>query len=399
MKGLGWIAPALVTTGFFGSVVVFVLEQSSFKRAVIDLARRDLEARSALVAGSIGEMLDTIDFRELNDLGDSYARNDVRLTVFTGMGGIWFDRTPDGEEKESIYASAPCGDFIIRLGLPLDRVLAPFERAKTGFTISAVGGGAGVLLVFILFYRQSVHIRELAAIERFRRNFIADFSHELKTPLTAILGAVDLLRECPPGKCGVLMDMLGRESRRLDHLAQSILDLARLERGGAVLELSSVSAESLVADAIEGFAPAAKEKGVALSAVVPPGLPPVFCNRAMALQALSNLVGNALRHSGSPSVEVRAEAWRKTVRFVVEDRGCGIPHELREKVFERFYRVDGSRESATGGAGLGLSIVRRIARLHGGDVRLSGVEPHGCRFTVWFSRSLSFSPASLVFSR
>ena len=99
-------------------------------------------------------------------------------------------------------------------------------------------------------------------------------------------------------------------------------------------------------------------------------------------QAVSNLIVNAIRHSGSKDVVVSLEETAKAVRIAVEDHGVGIPPEHAGQIFERFHRVDPSRAAETGGAGLGLAIVRRIARLHGGDVTLAAVQPHGCRFTL-----------------
>ena len=109
----------------------------------------------------------------------------------------------------------------------------------------------------------------------------------------------------------------------------------------------------------------------------------------LTVQAVSNLVTNAIRHSGAEAVSVVVTAGAKSVRIIVEDRGVGIPSAEAGRVFERFHRVDPSRTAETGGAGLGLAIVRRIARLHGGDVTLEPVVPHGCRFVLDFPRRTS----------
>ena len=99
-------------------------------------------------------------------------------------------------------------------------------------------------------------------------------------------------------------------------------------------------------------------------------------------QALTNLIVNAIRHSGSKDVVVSAEKAGRKLQLVVEDHGVGIPAEHRARIFERFYRVDAARAAETGGSGLGLAIVRQIARLHGGDVRLETASPAGCRFVL-----------------
>ena len=102
--------------------------------------------------------------------------------------------------------------------------------------------------------------------------------------------------------------------------------------------------------------------------------------------AVSNLVANAIRHSGSKDVVVRLSAESGTAAVTVEDHGVGIPPGEQKRVFERFYRVDRARSADTGGAGLGLAIVRRIARLHGGDVKLEQSQPTGCRFILSIPR-------------
>jgi signal transduction histidine kinase len=101
---------------------------------------------------------------------------------------------------------------------------------------------------------------------------------------------------------------------------------------------------------------------------------------------VDNLVANALRHSGSSDVEVSVSSSPREFVIAVEDHGVGIPPEHAERVFERFHRVDPARAAESGGAGLGLAIVRRIARMHGGDVSLSAVSPHGCRFAISIPR-------------
>ena len=106
----------------------------------------------------------------------------------------------------------------------------------------------------------------------------------------------------------------------------------------------------------------------------------VRCDPQLVEQAVSNLIGNAVRHSGSDEISVTVERGAKTARITVEDHGIGIPPEHTAQVFERFHRVDPARAAETGGAGLGLAIARRIARLHGGDLVLFPVKPHGCRF-------------------
>ena len=167
---------------------------------------------------------------------------------------------------------------------------------------------------------------------------------------------------------------------------QQILDLARLEREGEVLDRSDTDLAELVRDVVASLATAADAAGVRIETSLPDS--PVVANvdARLVAEAMSNLVWNAIRHSGSPDVSVALTTVAGRFEVSVEDHGKGIPPEEAERVFERFHRVDPARAAESGGAGLGLAIVRRIARLHGGDVTLRAAHPHGCRFALQIPR-------------
>ena len=169
-----------------------------------------------------------------------------------------------------------------------------------------------------------------------------------------------------------LLPMLKKESVRLNGLVQSILDLARLEREGDVLNLVEVDLGELVRETAGKYPCTCEVKSSGA----------IRCDPQLIEQAVSNLIGNAVRHSGSDEISVTVECDAKVARIAVEDHGIGIPPGHAEEIFERFHRVDPARASETGGAGLGLAIVRRIARLHGGDVAYVPVQPHGCCFIL-----------------
>ena len=395
-----FLPPLLAAAGLVGAAAVFISETQSFREAVAGWAASDLKARTELAASNLREPLATGDFRRIHEFGSACASDGVRLTVFSAPGGVVFDSTGNpSAEPESIYAEHPCGEFRVRLGLPVARVLAPYRRARFGFLLAALVGGAGVMLIVLFTVRQRARMRELARerdaqrklveemkkVEAFRRDFIADVSHELKTPLTGIIGSVDLLTsdDLPDGMRTKLLGMVKVESGRLNALAQGILSLARLERGDAsgALTRAPTDLSALVAEVAERFRTQAEEAGIELSVDVS-GPCEAVCDAQLVESALSNLVVNAIRHSGSKTVCVSLASDGDQARIAVEDRGVGIPPDQRERVFERFHRVDAARSAETGGAGLGLAIVRRIARLHGGDATLSPVEPSGCRFVL-----------------
>ena len=396
------ILPSLfVALGLFGAVAVFVSETHSFRDAVFSWAQRDLESRTELASSTLEESVETGDFRRIHEFGADCSAKGVRLTVLSAPGGIVFDSVGKGTpQEESIFVTRPCGEFRVRLGIPVSRVLAPYRRAQIGFLLAAIVGGTGVLSVLLFTFRQRARMRELARerdaqrrlveemqkVESFRRDFIADVSHEIKTPLTGIIGAVDLLvspEGLPPESRGRLLAMLKGEAERLNTLAQGILSLARLERdtasGAANFVLVDIS--EIVRDVVESLRVQAEKKGVTIRLSTPESCTAV-CDGRLISSAVSNLLLNAIRHSGSDEVLVSVSSSGNLVSISVEDHGVGIPPEERVRVFDRFYRVDRSRDSGTGGTGLGLAIVLGIARLHGGSVTLEGVEPSGCRFVL-----------------
>ena len=378
-----WLPAVLAAVALVGFAVAFAYELLSYQAAVVGWAKGDLESRARLAANSLAEPLRTQDMRELHRLGDEFVSNGMRLRVTGVHGGIGmvFDTHRDADKGYLFSSRHASGDHDVILGLPRSRVMAPFRRAALGFVLAGLVGVAGVLLFFFVTYRQRVRIRELAKLEKFRREFIADVSHEIKTPLSGILGAVDLLGEESRSGVGVeqrmvLLSLIQKESKRLNGLVQSILDLARLEREGDVLNFAEIDLGELVRE-IAGRYPCACE--VKSSGTV-------RCDPQLIEQAVSNLIGNAVRHSGSDEISVTVECDEKVARIAVEDHGVGIPSEHIGRIFERFHRVDPARASETGGAGLGLAIVRRIARLHSGDVVYSPVRPHGSRFTLTLLR-------------
>ena len=379
-----WLPAVLASVALVAFALAFAYELLSYQAAVVGWAKGDLESRARLAADSLAEPLRTQNMRELQRLGDGFVSNGMRLRVTGVHGGIGmvFDTHRDADEGYLFSSRHASGDHDVILGLPRSRVTAPFRRAVLGFVLAGLVGVAGVLLFFFVTYRQRVRIRELAKLEKFRREFIADVSHEIKTPLSGILGAVELLGEQQAKVEGegerrnLLLSMVTKESKRLNGLVQSILDLARLEREGDVLNLSEIDLGGLVREVAAKYPCVCSVKSSEV----------VRCDPQLVEQAVSNLIGNAVRHSGSDEISVTVGCDAKKARVVVEDHGVGIPPEHAARVFERFHRVDPARAAETGGAGLGLAIVRRIARLHGGDVAYSPSDPKGSRFTLSIPR-------------
>ena len=372
---------------------------SAFRASVLEWAGNDLFSRTKVAASTLEEPLRTGDFAAVHAFSRQCAADGVRLSIFgKPKGGLVFDSlggfTDVLRDSDYIYgAIEDAGAFEVMLGIPLDRVLAPYRRAKTSLVLAALVGIAGMFFVFFALYRQRVRIRELARLEKFRREFVADVSHEIKTPLTGILGAVDMLEDGGASDAQrPLLSMISKESKRLNTLVQQVLDLARLERESNAIDPAETDLADLVRETVESLRPRAEAAGIALSFAAPEAPCIATIDARLVSEAIANLVSNAIRHSGSPDVAVSVSATVRGFAVVVEDHGIGIPPEHAERLFERFHRVDPARAAESGGAGLGLAIVRRIARLHGGDVWFSPVVPSGSRFTLVVKSARSAAP-------
>ena len=369
--------------------VIFAREMSAFRASVLEWAGSDLFSRTKVAVSTLEEPLRTGDFAAVHAFNRQCAADGVRLSIFgKPKGGLVFDSlggfTDVLRDSDYIYGTIEdAGAFEVMLGLPLDRVLAPYRRAKASLVLAALVGIAGMFFVFFALYRQRARIRELARTEKFRREFVADVSHEIKTPLTGILGAAEMLSENGASDAQKpLLSMISKESTRLNALVQQILDLARLEREGEILDLAETDLVDLARESVDLMRPRAEAAGITLSFAAPEAPCVAKVDARLIGEAIGNLVSNAIRHSGSPDVAVSISRTARGFAIAVEDHGIGIPPEHAERVFERFHRVDPARASESGGAGLGLAISRRIARLHGGDVVFSPVVPSGARFVL-----------------
>ncbi len=372
------VATVVAAAAFAAVIAAFAAQVVSFGRDVECWARRDLKTQAELTAAGLAAPLRTQDFRRLREVAAALERKELVLRVRSPGGGVLYD---GGRGEPMLEESAAAGEHSVAVAIRREQVFEPFRRAVALFALAALVGALGMFVVFFALYRQRVRIRELARLERYRREFVADVSHEIKTPLTGIIGAAEMIGEADDSSRPRLAAMIAKESKRLNALVQQILDLARLDREGAAPERARTDLAGLVREILEERRAEAESRGVEL---VFRGNGEVFadCDAILVAEAVSNLVGNAVRHSGSPKVEVACAATAHGAEIAVEDHGVGIPPEHVERVFERFYRVDPARAAESGGAGLGLAIVRRIARLHGGDVRLEPVSPHGCRFVL-----------------
>jgi two-component system phosphate regulon sensor histidine kinase PhoR len=230
-------------------------------------------------------------------------------------------------------------------------------------------------------------VTRLKKLEKVRRDFVANVSHELKTPITSIKGSIETLRDGAmgdPEHAGKFIDIIVRHTDRLSAIIEDILALSRIEeseQSGQILLEETLLGEIL--DRASSMCRArAEEKGVEVRIACPAGLK-ARVNGEIMEQALVNLLDNAIKFS-EPGSGVRIEA-RRTDREIiveVEDRGCGIAGEHLPRIFERFYRVDKARSRKVGGTGLGLAIVKHIVTAHGGRVTVESEPGKGSTFRI-----------------
>jgi len=221
--------------------------------------------------------------------------------------------------------------------------------------------------------------------EQARRELIADISHDLRTPLVAMRGYLELLVSRGDSLTAEdrqrYAEIALRQSDQLTSLIDELFELAKLDWKGVVLDREGFAIAELASDVIQKFALAAAKRDVRLAVVADPGLPLVDGDLRLTERALENLIGNALRHTPDAGVvEVRLCVTPDGVRAQVTDTGRGIPADELPFVFDRHYRGAESRRSGAGGAGLGLAIARRIVELHGGVLRAESEPAQGTRF-------------------
>lgn len=226
-------------------------------------------------------------------------------------------------------------------------------------------------------------ITERLRLEAVRRDFVANVSHELKTPTGALsLLAETIDGESDPKVVARLVHRMGGEADRLGRIIDDLLDLSRIE-ANETPEATIVPVAEVVSEAVQSLRSVAAALEVTLEVdPVPAGLL-VAGDRRDLVSAVANLVDNAIKYSEAGGVvQLQVRRRDSTVAIVVADEGVGIPTRDLERIFERFYRVDRARSRATGGTGLGLSIVRHVAANHGGRVRVQSVEGAGSTFTL-----------------
>ncbi len=246
-------------------------------------------------------------------------------------------------------------------------------------TATAVRGGEKSGAVLVLH-----DITELRKLERVRRDFVANVTHEFKTPLTAIQGFAETLLagalDDPQNRVRFL-EIILEHSRRLARLTDDLLKLSKMDADRLEVEIRRLSVSQFVEGCIETTQRPAAEKDLRISVNLEKHIPDIAADRRRLAEVLQNLLDNAMQYTpAGGKIMVSASADGPEVIFTVSDTGIGIPRADQSRIFERFYRVDVARSREVGGTGLGLSIAKHLVEVHGGRIWVESEVGHGSQF-------------------
>ncbi len=224
--------------------------------------------------------------------------------------------------------------------------------------------------------------------EEVRREFVANVSHELKTPLAAIKGyaeTVELALSDDPDAAKHFVSQIHDQCKRLERLIADMMTLARAQAGIQHLRPTTVDLDEIIGESISTYAPVAAARGIKLTHARDQSIVAhVFADREATLTIANNVIGNAIRYTPEGGAVVASSRQEGSLAVLsVQDNGIGIPENEQQRIFERFYRVDRSRKHASSGTGLGLSIVKNLTQAQGGEIRLRSRQGEGSTFEIF----------------
>ena len=391
----------LLAAVFARSVTRPVLELRDDAKAI---AAGDLERRPALnVSGEVGELATA--FYQLAEQLSTRLRaleaDDALLRALMDSlneGAVAFD-----SRKQVVHVNAQARRLLdLRAEVPFPADQLPRERALRSAIAAAIAGEAiDGLEVTIAGRTVTLTARPLASggavlalfdltplrrLETVRSDFVANVSHELKTPLTVVGGFAETLGDegLDPDTRRQFASAILSNTRRMQRIVDDLLDLSRIESGGWTPNPAIVDIESLAVDVLAGMRSRGAAKGIALRVDVEPKAMAVDADPTALRQVLTNLIDNAVRHTTAGEVVVQARGKNGGIAVSVRDTGAGIRAEHLARIFERFYRVDSARSREEGGTGLGLAIVKHLVEAHGGRVSAASEPDRGTTIEAWF---------------
>lgn len=357
-------------------------EISSLSRSFNELSKilgdlvQELVEEKNLLRATLDSMLEGVIV--LDPSGKIVLSNPAFKAMFS------LSQAPEGFTPIELFRSAELQEIVQTIVAGKECKNAEVEMQREGLRFYLVQGAPfaseqGIEGSVLVFY----DITSLRRLEKVRKDFVANVSHELKTPLTAIKGYAETLmsgaledRENAPK----FLKIIEQHADRLNRIVLDLLDLSKIESDQYRLQLERVELEPFLEDLRLTFERPLAEKKIHLE-IRKEGLDMIWCDGSALRQVLSNLLDNAIKYTQAGGlVELTAEARGANALFCVRDTGPGIPPEHLPRIFERFYRVDPSRSRQQGGTGLGLSIVKHLVQLHGGEIRVESELGKGSAF-------------------
>jgi len=376
-----WLVPLSLAFGVFvgaGMVTIVVLAARRGQMAV--------DVVSSAVPDGVDQVLDAI---ESAGVVLDHSNNVVKASAGAMAFGIVYNGALVHPEIVKLI------DKVRRRGEPIAEELhlarGPFGEASIYLFVRVARLGARYILLLADDRTESYRLDEV------RRDFIANISHELKTPIGAVSLLAEALTEAAkdPIQVKKFAKRLTKESERLTRITKEIIQLSRLQAADAITKPELVDIDDVVAQAIDQNQVAAESSRIKLVSGGDAGAE-VYGDEPLLAVALHNLVANAIQYSPKGSrIGVGVTNSDGVVEIAVTDQGIGIPEDERDRVFERFYRIDPARSRHTGGSGLGLSIVKHVVQNHGGDVRVWSQPGNGSTFTIRLPEATSAGAASL----
>ena len=280
-------------------------------------------------------------------------------------------------------------DDMLRLAMETNTCLQSeiklFQPKEIILQVQAIGIRGNSDLQGMMVFQDLTETRKLETI---RRDFVANVSHELKTPLTSLKGVIETLAAGAwqdPEKCRSFLQIMEEDTSRLERLIADLLELSKIESQEVSLKFESLDLRTEIAKAISLFAAQAQVKKLRIENRISESLPKILADRNSLRQVLINLIDNGVkfnREGGSLTFHAKISTNDNVVHIDVEDTGIGIPKKDLPRIFERFFRVDKARSRELGGTGLGLSIVKHIIEAHGGTVSCQSEIERGSIFSI-----------------
>lgn len=222
--------------------------------------------------------------------------------------------------------------------------------------------------------------------EKMQKQFIADASHELKTPISVIKGMIEILNRDDFNDDSTRTEFLyqiEKETKRLDVIVKDLLQLSRLSKDTLLLNRKSLDFTTIIDDSLATFTTIANQKGLQIKTDYQ-SHEQVFVDKELSLTLINNLLSNAIKYSDKGIITITTQKLKDEYAVSIKDEGVGLSNQDRDNIFERFYRVDKARSRANGGSGLGLSIVKSIVEAHGAKIAVESELKKGTTFTIYF---------------